>query len=62
MKERVGPSISWFTNLDNGKQCGKTKYRILGMFKKVDMGQYGVNQPPLVNGNILYPRILIQRV
>lgn len=67
-KERVVPSISWFTNLDNGKQCGNTGYRIL------DSNEYRINnqnekstmlvkdKDSAINGQPIYARVLIQRV
>ena len=67
-KERVVPSISWFTNLDNGKQCGNTRYRIL------DSNEYRINnqnekstmlvkdKDSAINGQPIYARVLIQRV
>lgn len=67
-KERVVPSISWMTNMDNGKQCGNIRYRIL------DSNEYRINnqnekstmlvkdKDSAINGQPIYARILIQKV
>lgn len=55
MKERVVPSY-YYTNLDTGKQCGNTRYKIIRFRKGND------DKDLSVNGVTPYFRILIQRV
>lgn len=61
MKERVGPSISWLTNLDNGKQCGNGKYRLLGIDRYIENNPIP-NKRFTIDGKEIYARVLIQRV
>lgn len=60
-KERIVPAISWMTNIDNGKQCGNVRYRIIASMTTTGITENNFGYP-YINGEKIYARILIQRV